>query len=172
MEFGGLARAEIRLEAESGGSDLHGLRIRFDASLAKLPIEAFVANEDRVFQNLILEATATALASHPSHFENVDEIGSERDLQRDLQTRKTVVENPDFFVRHVLPEKTGTDDVYCAPRDNNLVAIGNVHIGEVRREDKVVGLDRGTQEQGTSVPHGEHQFREMTSSEEEYSVLA
>src|SRR5579872_465026 len=54
----------------------------------------------------------------------------------------------------------------------DLLLMVNINVRQVGRKNKIVRLHRGTQEQWTSVPDSENQFRQMPRATEENSMFA
>jgi len=115
-------------------------------------IKTFVAHEDRALGELVVKASAAPLAPRPPDFENVGEVGANRDAEGNLQNRKTVIEHLQLFIRYALPQEPRAHDVQRAARDRYLLIFRYIDVRKVSGEGEIVGFNIRTQQQRTSVP--------------------
>jgi len=71
-----------------------------------------------------------------------------------------------------VPQKFGTLQVYSISRYGNSIEVGDVEIGEVGGEEKVVGLNGGTKRQWASIPQAKEKLRKVTGALKEKPLLA
>lgn len=76
--------------------------------------------------------------------------------------------DPEFLVADVLPKEFAALEVnQIARHDNRSLAGLNVNIGKIRGKNKIIRLDRGTEQQGAQIPDRCNQVGKETGTLEE-----
>jgi len=71
-----------------------------------------------------------------------------------------------------VPQEFGALQVERTSRYGNSSEVGDVEIGEVGGEEKVVGLNGGTKRQWASIPQAKEKLRKVTGALKEKPLLA
>ena len=107
-----------------------------------------------------------------AHLEDVGEVRGQSETQWNYQWLKRVVDDFEFFIAHVLPQEFGAFQVDHVARYDDISFFGlHIHVGKIGGEDKVVRLNRRTEQQWTQVPDGRNQMGQMTRSLEKDALL-
>src|SRR4051812_27041833 len=155
-----------------GGSNFQRDGIGFDTSAAEFVIEALVGHDYRVGSDLVVEAATATVAPHAANFEDVGVIGGERNSDRYPQRREAVVDDTQFLVRNVAPQKSRADDVQGAAWNDDGLTLRDVDVREVGDEREVIRFDRRTEQQRARLPESQSELRQVAGATEEYSMFA
>ena len=98
-----------------------------------------------------------------AHLENIREVAAGADLHQALLLLIVEVSHGDALVAGVVPEEARTADVQRLARQDDAPAfVIDIRVGEVDRENDVVLVDRGTQQQRALPEQQQLEFRQVT----------
>src|SRR5208282_3305884 len=152
IHCGGLFWAQRDFKAQRGRRDLSRNGVTPNPCLPDNFIQTFVGQKNRIALNAIFQSVSSFFAARASYFENIGEICSNRQLERNTYRRTSIIDDLELFVADIAPKKFGTQNVDGAALDDYAVTVGDIDIRKVCGEDEILGLDGGTQQQRPGVP--------------------
>ena len=152
MEDCFLSRLEMYFELQFRRRDSFRAGIALNAGLTNCVVQTFIREQHQVFLNLVFQSLPFLLPVHTAHFEDVGEVGAECHAEWQQQGLKAVIDERELLMADIVPQEFGALQVERASRYGNSIEVGDVEIGEVGGEEKVVGLDGGTKRQWASIP--------------------
>src|SRR5689334_3333313 len=85
---------------------------------------------------------------------------------------RAIVANTQPFVASALPKELGAEKVQRAARQNDLVPVMNVGVGQVHGQQRVVFLYRGAKKERPFGPELEHKYGQESRALVEQALLA
>src|SRR5262245_25538522 len=113
-----------------------------DMSSANDAIESLVAQHDFIASMERLQPLAAALPLLAPRLKQVSIVGVYGNPDRERKFRVSVVVNPDALVARSVPEKPSAAEMEGASRHEVLTIGGEVRVGEVDREERIILLHR------------------------------
>ena len=80
-------------------------------------------------------ATNAPLAAH---FEQIGKIGAEREREREVNRRRTMIADRDPLMSGAVPQVGGAHEVKRVALQSNTAIVEDVRIGKVRRQRQIV----------------------------------
>src|SRR5262245_48865481 len=120
-----------------------------DMGAANNAIEPLIAQHESFARVERLEPLAAMLSLLAPRLEQVSIIRVHGKPDRERKLRVSIVVNADALVARSIPEKPGAADMEGASRHEVLTIGGEVRIGEVNREERVILLHRRTEQKGS-----------------------
>ena len=164
LEEEGLAgdRRELDVEDRLARAEAGGRRLELDAGLAQPVVEAGVGEGHRVVLDCRRVQGAAARALGAAHLEDVGEVGGEGDREGEAAGLGVVVADRHPLEGAGVPEEAGAADVDEIPGDQpNSVGVGDLGVGEVADEHRVVVADGGAEQQRPVAVHRQVEVREV-----------
>jgi hypothetical protein len=147
-----LSRLEMHFELHFRCRDSFGGRIALNASLTNCVVQTFIREQHEVLLNLVFQSLPFLLPVHTTHFEDVGEVGAKCHAEWQQQGGKAVINKCKLLIANIVPQEFGSLQVERSPRYGNSIEVGDIEIGEVGGEEKVVCLNGGTKRQWASAP--------------------
>src|SRR6266496_6861199 len=117
-----------------------------DSRSAGNSVQSFIAQHQTIRPDFGLEVPTTTPSPHAPDFEDVSEVRCKPYAQRHRECLHSIIDEFQFLVRHLVPEKLRTKYVQCPPVNGDSIALRDVKIRQVRSEKKIVRLNCRAQE--------------------------
>lgn len=167
----GLAGPEADVDHElAAGDPRRGLA--GDARPALDPVQTPVAELDRVARSGRRQPLSASLAPEAPHLEDVGEVGVDPQAEGRLGVGHPEVRDLDDLVEAAGEQRQRPRDVQPAPRQDQVLALTQIGVGEVDGDDLGVAAHGGAQEQRPLAAEAELEVRQVAGAAVEQPLLA